>query len=204
VMSTVGASNNASDTGLIVQGTLIFLSAVVAVFGYIIQGKLKSKEQKREHAAQIELNLSKAKLARVREQIKTYVGPAFSLCMASHMQILCELCPLDFCEQAFGLRPRKTLWTISNGAIEKYHNNHPDKTFSFQRYFNMECNYLDSLVGEEYEDHLRNNPQSAEAIHYRKLLRRVTTHCWVPLHELILKHSQSLSKSPSPERFKKK
>ena len=124
-------------------------------------------------------------------------------------QVICKFyvncAHLIFANKHLGCeRPRKTLWTISNGAIEKYHNNHPDKTFSFQRYFNMECNYLDSLVGEEYEDHLRNNPQSAEAIHYRKLLRRLTTHCWVPLHELILKHSQSLSKSPSPERFKKK
>jgi hypothetical protein len=32
-MSTVGAGSNASDVGLIVQGTLIFLSAVVAVAG---------------------------------------------------------------------------------------------------------------------------------------------------------------------------
>ena len=44
-MSTVGASNNASDIGLIVQGTLILLSAVVAVCGYYVQGRLKSKER---------------------------------------------------------------------------------------------------------------------------------------------------------------
>ena len=37
-MSNVGA--NASDVGLIVQGTLIFLSAVVAVIGYLVQAKL--------------------------------------------------------------------------------------------------------------------------------------------------------------------
>ena len=38
-MSSVGASN-ASDVGLVVQGTLILLSALVAVSGYFVQAKL--------------------------------------------------------------------------------------------------------------------------------------------------------------------
>ena len=38
-MSSIGAGNNASDVGLIVQGTLIFLSAVVAVAGCKFWGK---------------------------------------------------------------------------------------------------------------------------------------------------------------------
>ena len=54
-MSTTG--RNASDVGLIVQGTLIFLSAVVAVLGYLVQSKLKRKEEKlaseRQHDAEI-------------------------------------------------------------------------------------------------------------------------------------------------------
>ena len=133
-MSTVGA-NNASDIGLIVQGTLIFLSAIVAVFGYIVQGKLKSKEQKREHEAQQALSLSNAKLDRVREQIRTFVGPAFSFAMSSHMQIVTELCPLEFLLRFANMRPRKTLWTVSNGAIEKYFNEQPNESFTFQKYF---------------------------------------------------------------------
>lgn len=45
-MSEISASRNASDIGLIVQGILIFLSAVIGVVGYYVQGRLKSKEKK--------------------------------------------------------------------------------------------------------------------------------------------------------------
>ena len=76
--------------------------------------------------------------------------------------------------------------------------------FHVLTYYIVECNYLYTLVGEEYEDYLRQNPESEPALHYRRLLRRVTVNGWVPLHDLILEHSQSLSKSPSTERFKKK
>ena len=41
-------STNASDVGLIVQGTLIFLSAVVGVLGYVIQSRLSQKEAARQ------------------------------------------------------------------------------------------------------------------------------------------------------------
>ena len=49
-MSAVGA-NNASDIGLIVQGTLIFLSACIAVVGYVVQSRLSAKA----HARQLRL-----------------------------------------------------------------------------------------------------------------------------------------------------
>ena len=45
--STGSTSANASDVGLIVQGTLIFLSAIAAIVGYYVQGRLKSKERQR-------------------------------------------------------------------------------------------------------------------------------------------------------------
>ena len=45
-MSELPTSRNASDIGLIVQGILIFLSAVIGVVGYYVQGRLKSKEKK--------------------------------------------------------------------------------------------------------------------------------------------------------------
>ena len=46
-MSAVGA-NNASDIGLIVQGTLIFLSACIAVLGYAVQSRLSAKAHERQ------------------------------------------------------------------------------------------------------------------------------------------------------------
>ena len=45
-MSEISTSRNASDIGLIVQGVLIFLSAVIGVIGYYVQGRMKSKEKK--------------------------------------------------------------------------------------------------------------------------------------------------------------
>ena len=41
-------SANASDVGLIVQGVLILLSSLVAIGGYIVQGRMRSKERARE------------------------------------------------------------------------------------------------------------------------------------------------------------
>ena len=46
-MSAVGASN-ASDIGLIVQGTLIFLSACIAVLGYVVQSRLTARAHERQ------------------------------------------------------------------------------------------------------------------------------------------------------------
>ena len=56
------SSRNASDVGLIVQGVLIFLSAVVGVLGYVIQSRLgraqKQREEeleRKEHGRQLKL-----------------------------------------------------------------------------------------------------------------------------------------------------
>ena len=40
-MTELSTTRNASDIGLIVQGILIFLSAVIGVLGYYVQGSLK-------------------------------------------------------------------------------------------------------------------------------------------------------------------
>ena len=45
-MSQISNVRNASDWGLIIQGLLIFLSAIIGVVGYYVQGRLKSKEKK--------------------------------------------------------------------------------------------------------------------------------------------------------------
>jgi hypothetical protein len=47
-MSSVGAGSNAGDVGLGVQRALIFLSAVVGVFGYIVQARSKQGQYLRE------------------------------------------------------------------------------------------------------------------------------------------------------------
>ena len=74
-MSTVGAGNNASDVGLIVQGTLIFLSAVVAVIGYYVQGQLRAKERRREIQINRTEKLHQARLDEVRKFLNLLVLP---------------------------------------------------------------------------------------------------------------------------------
>ena len=45
-VASMNRTANADSLALIVQGTLIFLSAVVAVVGYFIQGQLRKKERR--------------------------------------------------------------------------------------------------------------------------------------------------------------
>ena len=62
-------SASASDVGLIVQGVLILLSSLVAIGGYIVQGKMRSKERAREIVdKQRELSNQK-KIERIQETI---------------------------------------------------------------------------------------------------------------------------------------
>ena len=203
-MSTVGAGSNASDVGLIVQGTLIFLSAVVAVLGYVVQGKLKAGEVRREHEEQRDQQLRKAKLQRVRKQIQEFVGPAFSYMMSAQMQIVMSISPPESVTKLTGETPRVSIYKLSNGALEKYYAENPEVAWSFKKYIKMEINELYTLVGDDYEGVLRTNPDSKAAKHYRGLLRRVATNCWFPLHDLIMQQSQALSKFPEPDEFKKK
>ncbi len=169
-----------------------------------MQGKLRARDAQRQNQADHVAHLRKAKLARVREQIQIFVGPAFSHMLAAQMSIASEISDPDFLEKFMGLRPRRTMWTVSNGALAKYVEENPDKAFTFKRYVDMDCNYISTLVGEEYEDVLRQNPDSFAAKYYRKWLRRNTLENWNPVCTLILEHSQALDQRPSAERFKAK
>lgn len=169
-----------------------------------MQGKLRARDALRQNQADHVAHLRKAKLARVREQIKVFVGPVFSHLLVAHMSIVSEIADPNFVEKFMGLRPRKSMWTVSDGALAKYNADHPEKAFTFKRYVDMECNYLHTLVGEEYEDVLRQHPDSCAAKYYRRWLRRNTLDNWNPACALILEHSQALDQRPSAEEFKAK
>lgn len=136
--------------------------------------------------------------------MQSFVGPAFNYAMAAQMTIVIELCDPDIVERVQGVRPRKSMWIISNGALEKYNLDCPERAFNFQKYVSMDCNYLSTLVGEEYEDVLRKQPDLPAAKYYRRFIRRLTVENWNPLHDLIMKYSQSLDERPSPHDFKEK
>ena len=59
------STNGTSDLGLIVQGTLILLSSVVAVIGYLIQSNLRKKERN-----------EMKRLDRLTEKFKSFISPA--------------------------------------------------------------------------------------------------------------------------------
>ena len=72
---SVPASNgsNASDLGLIVQGVLIFLSAIVGVIGYVVQSKLSQRAKTREEELARKEHGRQLKLQRVRQQMSQHI-----------------------------------------------------------------------------------------------------------------------------------
>lgn len=76
------ADNEYLQHAQIIQGVLIFLSAITAVVGYVVQSRLAQAANKRELAiARRERHLD-AKLAKMRQLLKTSVGPMQSLVQA--------------------------------------------------------------------------------------------------------------------------
>eukprot|EP00946_MAST-07B_sp_MAST-7B-sp1_P001396 g1396.t1 len=169
-----------------------------------VRGKIRARDAARQNQADHLAHLRKARLVRVREQIQSFVGPAFNFAMAAQMAIVKEICDPDLVERLSGFRPRKSMWTVSDGAVAKYNRDHPKEAFTFKTYVSMDCNHIHSLVGEEYEDVLRQQPDSPAAKYYRRWLRRITIENWNPLHDLIMKHSQALDERPGPDEFKEK
>ena len=85
-MSDISESNrsaNASDVGLIVQGSLIFLSAIVAILGYSVQAHFKKKERRHEMEEKHRDYLRKTQLDSLRIKMRTFVGPATQLAMSA-------------------------------------------------------------------------------------------------------------------------
>jgi hypothetical protein len=80
-MATSSAA--ASDVGLIVQGTLIFLSAVVGVFGYLIQAKMARKAETRRREEDKAAKANEMLLHHIETKISLFIGPASALALAS-------------------------------------------------------------------------------------------------------------------------
>ena len=85
-MSEISGNNrsaNASDVGLIVQGSLIFLSAIVAILGYSVQAHFKKKERRHEMEEKHRDYLRKAQLDTLRNKLRVFVGPATQLALSA-------------------------------------------------------------------------------------------------------------------------
>lgn len=197
-MSSVSA--NASDVGLIVQGSLILLSSLVAVFGYFIQSKMRLKEKHREKKLQDATKLNDLKLARIREKATIFIGPAteHAMTIGSHLSYLRDYTERVYPEQWKRFRDREN--TVGIGW-----NNGPgtEGPQTNQRNWRGEWNRRWTLVGSEIEQLMRDDPNSEYAINYRQNIRAVIDTNGIPLSNLINQYGQSLQHWGNKDEYKK-
>jgi hypothetical protein len=198
-MSSVSA--NASDVGLVVQGTLIFLSSLVAVAGYFIQSKMRVKEKQREQRMLAATKLNDMKLQRIREKATIFVGPAAenAMTIGSHLSYLRDYTEKVFPEQWKRFRDKEN--TIGIGWNDGPGEEGPQTN---KRQWNGEWNRRWSLVGKEIEEMMKEHPQSAYAIHYRENIRALLEMNCLPLALLINQYGQSLQHWGNKDGYKMK
>jgi hypothetical protein len=194
-------SVNASDVGLIVQGTLIFLSSLVAVLGYFIQSKMRLKEKQREKKMQDATKLNDIKLARIREKATKFIGPAAenAMTIGSHLSYL-----RDYTEKVYP-EEWKRFRAQENGPGVGW-NNGPgtEGPQTNKRNWNGQWNRRWTLVGSEIEQLMREDPTSPYAVNYRQNMRAVVETNGRPLALLINLHGQSLQHWGNKAEYKKK
>jgi hypothetical protein len=188
-MASTTSSANASDVGLIVQGTLIFLSAVVAIGGYYIQGRLKSKERQREVAIKRKEELHRGRLNVVRDKITRFVGPAHFLALTFNMNL-------------FGLRTKLSTFypTLGDETTQQI----KDTQHSFNALMKGEWNTVtdDNFFGTTMMQALRNNPDSPASRHFRRMITVSFNTLLVPLSALIQQYAGFLQEWVTMEEFK--
>eukprot|EP00946_MAST-07B_sp_MAST-7B-sp1_P005257 g5257.t1 len=213
-LSSASRAANASDVGLIVQGTLILLSALVAVGGYFIQGQLRKKERRAESEEAHKDYLRKAELDLLREKLITFVGPATNLSM-SLWNTMWRNCFSDTMLKGMGAAeahgaglPKVNLNKLAGGERVSQHwtGAVADGNMGFTIFPGMmkgTFNGVPSLVGKEVEGEIRANPNSKLARQYFRVCRRMVKKYAVPLRTLIRAHCQTLDMRLSAEEFKK-
>ena len=215
-MADVAANNrsvNASDVGLIVQGSLILLSALVALLGYSVQAKLKKKERRLEIEEQHRDYLRKAELDLLRTKLRTFVGPATQLALSAwnSMWRSCfdakSLGDMGAREVHGAGVPKVNLNSLAGGdRVHKYWNDPAEKggmgfTF-FPGMMKGTFNGIPSFVGPEVEKEIIAAPDSKLARFYFRFCRRVVKRYGAPLRDMLLQHCQTLDVRTSAAKFK--
>jgi hypothetical protein len=186
---SASVSASASDVGLIVQGTLIFLSAIVGVFGYLIQAKMARKAEKRRREEDKAAKANDMLLHNIEEKLSKFIGPASALALAS-------------CRGAFHFR---------DSAAQFY----PDESEAFQReresqgktmekYWKATWSNVDTFVGKPIERLMSESPMSPFAKLYRCSFRANVRHTWGPLRDLLCRYSGHLMDWQSTEEFQRR
>ena len=176
--SPVSQYSGASDIGLIVQGTLIFLSSVVAVAGYLVQARSKQKQYLRE-----------VKLTHLRELLAV-IGPVQALGSSGrtlrgsfYTNVVYKGTPLEksYKQQVEDIYGENALKKICDGDM---------------------CEYR-RFVSEKHEAEMTANPQGYLAIQYRNFIKILVTEFHRPLCDLV-KIQQCSFPLPSREEFKRR
>ena len=176
-------------TASIIQGVLIALSAVIAVVGYFVKGRIDRKEKIRV-----------TQLDTKQRLLNQLVGPAQAMSYGGLMArinfVACEAWPGEFC-RAEADETQTELWFFGageNGAKfrEKVHNHtSPNAT------------QLWTFVGREKEEEMRKNPSGKLAVAYRRMMRQILRCYYVPLSNLLNEHMNVLP-LPNKEDFKRR
>ena len=186
-MSTSSAA--ASDVGLIVQGTLIFLSAVVGVFGYLIQAKMARKAEKRRREEDKAAKANDMLLHHIDEKLKLFIGPASALALASARAMF------QFRGSA------KEYYPEESAACEKARE---ERGETMSNYWKATWSNVNTFVGTTIETDMSNNPHSPHAKLYRCSFRANVKFTWGPLRDLLSQYSGHLMDWQTPEEFKKR
>ena len=172
----------------VIQGTLILLSALVGVAGYVVQSKMKAKERQHELDLAHNAHLKQLRLERTREQLAVFAGPASMYTM--------NMWQLFWATFAGGTKLDK----LGNGKIGKY----MEKSgFNFKTFISATHNELASWIGPDLEEKCRQEPSCLFAVHYRNIMTRLVLGNAVHLSKLLKLHSGHLSNWTTGEKFKK-
>ena len=170
-------------TASIIQGGLIALSAVIAVVGYFVKGRIDRKEKIRV-----------TQLDTKQRLLNQLVGPAQAMSYGGLMArinfIACEAWPGEFC-RAEADETQTELWFFGageNGAKcrEKVHN-----------HTSPNASQLWTFVGREKEEEMRENLSGKLAVACRRMMRQILRCYYVPLSNLLNEHMNVL---PLPNR----
>eukprot|EP00943_MAST-04B_sp_MAST-4B-sp1_P005127 g5127.t1 len=180
---------NASDVGLIVQGTLIFLSACVAIVGYWVQGQLRAKERRREIDIARSEKLHQARLATVRKKITEFVGPAHFMLLTLNMTF-------------FDLRTRG-LAKFYKEEAEIQAKRIKEEDIGFGSFMKGKWNEMtaERFFGTEMMNKLKQEKDGPAACHFRKIVSRCFRKLLIPIAEMIKQNAGYLQEWESKEKF---
>lgn len=191
------SSANASDVGLIIQGTLILLSACVAVIGYYVQARLKSKERARELAEAKAARNTEMRLERLRSKIADFVGPA-------SQQMLNTVTGFGYIKDKF-----KEFYPEES---KRWQDERDEGGFTTKRMYGGHWNKEWTLLGPYVEAVLKRKDASAGLtpeieIHrtvYCMNMRSIVNKFVAPLSEMIQKYGQHLQHWGDKDEYKKR